>query len=124
TADLCLWWVHGPQSFPRWPRLALRGIDQKQGRRPVPPAATPQRQLAEGSRLARIREQFLTAERVEPNQVRDTILASWWRSRRWRAASRPTWSGTSTTPRTSRTWPAPGCPFTPRSPARRWARST
>jgi sigma-54 dependent transcriptional regulator, acetoin dehydrogenase operon transcriptional activator AcoR len=53
----------------------------------VPPAATPQRQLAEGSRLARIREQFLTAERVEPNQVRDTILASWWRSRRWNVAA-------------------------------------
>jgi sigma-54 dependent transcriptional regulator, acetoin dehydrogenase operon transcriptional activator AcoR len=53
----------------------------------VPPAATPQRQLAEGSRLARLREQFLTAERVEPNQVRDTILASWWRSRRWNVAA-------------------------------------
>ena len=53
----------------------------------MPPAATPQRQLAEGSRLARIREQFLTAERVEPNQVRDTILASWWRSRRWNVAA-------------------------------------
>src|SRR5690348_14630438 len=43
--------------------------------------------MAEGSRLARIREQFLTAERVEPNQVRDTILASWWRSRRWNVAA-------------------------------------
>jgi transcriptional regulator of acetoin/glycerol metabolism len=48
---------------------------------------TPQRQLAEGSRLAQIRERFLTAERVEPSQVRDTILASWWRSRRWNVAA-------------------------------------
>jgi transcriptional regulator of acetoin/glycerol metabolism len=27
---------------------------------------------------------FLNAESFEPNRVRDTILASWWRSRRWR----------------------------------------
>ena len=33
------------------------------------------------SRLARAREQFLAAEPVEPGQVRDTILASWRRSR-------------------------------------------
>jgi sigma-54 dependent transcriptional regulator, acetoin dehydrogenase operon transcriptional activator AcoR len=31
--------------------------------------------------LARIRERFLTAEPVEPDQVREAILASWWRSR-------------------------------------------
>jgi transcriptional regulator of acetoin/glycerol metabolism len=41
----------------------------------------------EGSRLARTREQFLTAEEIEPNQVRDAILASWWRSRRWNVAA-------------------------------------
>ena len=34
--------------------------------------------------LARARERFLTAETVEPYHVRDTILASWWRSRRGR----------------------------------------
>ena len=34
--------------------------------------------------LARARERFLTAESVEPDHVRDTILASWWRSRRSR----------------------------------------
>jgi sigma-54 dependent transcriptional regulator, acetoin dehydrogenase operon transcriptional activator AcoR len=34
-------------------------------------------------RLAQIRERFLTREAVEPHQVRDPILASWWRSREW-----------------------------------------
>ncbi|MBO0817041.1 MAG: GAF domain-containing protein [Actinobacteria bacterium] len=33
--------------------------------------------------LAQSREKFLTREQVEPNQVRDPILASWWRSREW-----------------------------------------
>ena len=37
--------------------------------------------------LAQARERFLTAEPVEPAQVRDTILASWWRSRRWNVAA-------------------------------------
>ncbi|WP_203713921.1 sigma-54-dependent Fis family transcriptional regulator [Asanoa siamensis] len=37
--------------------------------------------------LARTREQFLTAEAVDTNQVRDAILASWWRSRRWNVAA-------------------------------------
>jgi transcriptional regulator of acetoin/glycerol metabolism len=40
-----------------------------------------------GDRLAKTRERFLTAEPVEPNQVRDTILASWWRSRQWNVAA-------------------------------------
>jgi transcriptional regulator of acetoin/glycerol metabolism len=40
-----------------------------------------------GDRLARTRERFLTAESVEPNQVRDTILASWWRCRQWKVAA-------------------------------------
>jgi sigma-54 dependent transcriptional regulator, acetoin dehydrogenase operon transcriptional activator AcoR len=40
-----------------------------------------------GDRLARSRERFLTAEPVEPADVRDTILASWWRSRRWNVAA-------------------------------------
>ena len=39
------------------------------------------------SRLAKARERFLTAESVEPYHVRDTILASWWRSRRSRVAA-------------------------------------
>lgn len=37
--------------------------------------------------LAKTREQFLTASDVEPHQVRDAILASWWRSRRWNVAA-------------------------------------
>ena len=39
------------------------------------------------SRLARARERFLTAEPVEPGQVRDTILASWRRCREWHVAA-------------------------------------
>jgi len=46
-----------------------------------PPAST------DGDRLAKTRERFLTAESVDPNQVRDTILASWWRSKRWHVAA-------------------------------------
>ena len=38
-------------------------------------------------RLARARERFLTAEPVEPGQVRDSILASWRRSRAWHVAA-------------------------------------
>jgi sigma-54 dependent transcriptional regulator, acetoin dehydrogenase operon transcriptional activator AcoR len=34
-------------------------------------------------RLARTRERFLTRDAVEPQQVREPILASWWRSRQW-----------------------------------------
>jgi transcriptional regulator of acetoin/glycerol metabolism len=37
----------------------------------------------ESGRLAQTREKFLTREPVEPHQVRDPILASWWRSRDW-----------------------------------------
>jgi transcriptional regulator of acetoin/glycerol metabolism len=37
--------------------------------------------------LAKVRERFLTADSFEPDQVRDTILASWWRSRRWNVAA-------------------------------------
>src|SRR6266849_7699410 len=43
--------------------------------------------LTSGDRLAANRERFLTAEPVEPNQVRDTILASWWRSKDWKVAA-------------------------------------
>jgi sigma-54 dependent transcriptional regulator, acetoin dehydrogenase operon transcriptional activator AcoR len=53
----------------------------------VPPAMTPGAQFIDGTRLATSRERFLSAEPVEPNQVRDTILASWWRSRRWNVAA-------------------------------------
>jgi transcriptional regulator of acetoin/glycerol metabolism len=39
------------------------------------------RDVTNDTRLAAARERFLTAEPIEPDQVRDTILASWWRSR-------------------------------------------
>jgi transcriptional regulator of acetoin/glycerol metabolism len=41
----------------------------------------------DGEGLAKTRERFLTAETIEPRSVRDTILASWWRSRRWNVAA-------------------------------------
>jgi len=43
--------------------------------------------VTDDSRLAQARECFLTAEPVEPGQVRDTILASWRRSREWHVAA-------------------------------------
>jgi sigma-54 dependent transcriptional regulator, acetoin dehydrogenase operon transcriptional activator AcoR len=43
--------------------------------------------IAGGERLAKNRERFLTAESVEPDQVRATILASWRRSQRWQVAA-------------------------------------
>jgi sigma-54 dependent transcriptional regulator, acetoin dehydrogenase operon transcriptional activator AcoR len=33
--------------------------------------------------LAQTRERFLTGELIGPGQVREVVLASWWRSRRW-----------------------------------------
>jgi transcriptional regulator of acetoin/glycerol metabolism len=44
-------------------------------------------QVADDAQLARARERFLTAEPIEPGQVRDTILASWRRSREWHVAA-------------------------------------
>jgi sigma-54 dependent transcriptional regulator, acetoin dehydrogenase operon transcriptional activator AcoR len=41
----------------------------------------------DGEGLAKTRERFLSAESIEPRGVRDTILASWWRSRRWNVAA-------------------------------------
>jgi transcriptional regulator of acetoin/glycerol metabolism len=43
--------------------------------------------VTDGSRLAQARERFLTAEPIEPGQVRNTILASWRRSREWHVAA-------------------------------------
>ncbi|GAA0925718.1 helix-turn-helix domain-containing protein [Virgisporangium aurantiacum] len=48
---------------------------------------TPPPELTDGARLAETRERFLTAESVDPHLVRDTILASWWRSRRGNVAA-------------------------------------
>jgi transcriptional regulator of acetoin/glycerol metabolism len=44
-------------------------------------------EVTDDSRLAHARERFLTAEPFEPGQVRDTILASWRRSREWLVAA-------------------------------------
>jgi len=43
--------------------------------------------VTDDTRLAEAREHFLAAEPIEPGQVRDMILASWWRSRRWNVAA-------------------------------------
>lgn len=43
--------------------------------------------IPDGERVATVRERFLTAEPIEPNRVRDAILASWWRSRAWNVAA-------------------------------------
>lgn len=43
--------------------------------------------VTDDSRLAGARERFLAGEPVEPGQVRRIILASWWRSRRWKVAA-------------------------------------
>jgi transcriptional regulator of acetoin/glycerol metabolism len=49
--------------------------------RPGPPAPT------DGEGVAVNRERFLTAESADPGKVRDTILASWWRSRELKVAA-------------------------------------
>jgi transcriptional regulator of acetoin/glycerol metabolism len=51
------------------------------------PSASNRPVLTDGVGLADARQRFLTFESVEPQQVRDTILASWWRSRRWNVAA-------------------------------------
>jgi sigma-54 dependent transcriptional regulator, acetoin dehydrogenase operon transcriptional activator AcoR len=43
--------------------------------------------LTEEEGLADVRQRFLTYESVEASRVRETILASWWRSRRWDVAA-------------------------------------
>jgi transcriptional regulator of acetoin/glycerol metabolism len=50
------------------------------------PTATPPN-LADDARLARLRERFLNSEKIEPSRIRDTILASWWRSMRSKVAA-------------------------------------
>jgi transcriptional regulator of acetoin/glycerol metabolism len=44
-------------------------------------------EMTEDTGLAEAREQFLTGELIGPGRVRDTILASWWRSREWNVAA-------------------------------------
>lgn len=50
----------------------------------MPPAVT---RPGDGDDLAKVRERFLTAETVDPRQVRDAILASWRRSLRLNVAA-------------------------------------
>jgi transcriptional regulator of acetoin/glycerol metabolism len=50
-------------------------------------APTHPAKLTDGAGLAETRVRFLTAEPVAANHVRDDILASWWRSRRWNVAA-------------------------------------
>ena len=40
-------------------------------------------EVTEDSGLAQTRERFLTGELIGPGQVREVVLASWWRSRQW-----------------------------------------
>ncbi len=49
--------------------------------------ASLQPDVTDETRLAQARERFLTGEPIEPGQVRDTILASWRRSREWHVAA-------------------------------------
>ena len=49
--------------------------------------ATVRPDVTDDHALAQARQRFLTAEPVEPDQVRDTILASWWRSLRSNVAA-------------------------------------
>jgi sigma-54 dependent transcriptional regulator, acetoin dehydrogenase operon transcriptional activator AcoR len=53
----------------------------------MPPGTIVQPGVADDTGLAGARERFLAAEPIEPGQVRDTILASWRRSRRWNVAA-------------------------------------
>jgi sigma-54 dependent transcriptional regulator, acetoin dehydrogenase operon transcriptional activator AcoR len=40
-------------------------------------------EVTKDTRLAQARERFLARELIGPGQVREVVLASWWRSRRW-----------------------------------------
>ena len=44
---------------------------------------------ADSKGLAETRERFLTAESVRPSEVREPILASWWRSTAVEGGRRP-----------------------------------
>lgn len=51
------------------------------------PASSGTRILTDVDGLAETRVRFLTAEQVEPGRVRESILASWWRSRESKVAA-------------------------------------
>src|SRR5690349_21576904 len=67
----------GRRTPPR-PAIGTNHSGPQRGRAPM---------QTDGEGLAKTRERFLTAETIEPRSVRDTILASWWRSRRWNVAA-------------------------------------
>ena len=69
------------------PRRPPPCASQRTGGRPCRRVRRVQHEITDSEQLAKTREQFLTAEAVDPNQVRDAILASWWRSRRWNVAA-------------------------------------
>src|SRR6516225_8113267 len=76
----------GPGRHPRDEPATRHGIPGRQGEGMTPPASR-RPALTDATGLAETRERFLTTESVNPGQVRDTILASWWRSRRWNVAA-------------------------------------
>jgi transcriptional regulator of acetoin/glycerol metabolism len=53
----------------------------------MPGRATVRPKVTDDTRLAKARERFLTGEPIGPGQVRDTVLASWRRSREWNVAA-------------------------------------
>jgi transcriptional regulator of acetoin/glycerol metabolism len=53
----------------------------------MPRGAVVAPEVTDGTKLAQARQRFLAAQPVEPGQVRDTILASWQRSRQWNVAA-------------------------------------
>src|SRR5260221_13661700 len=77
----------GPPGPPRFLAISSPGWAELEAMRRMARSLTSRPKLTSGDRLAANRERFLTAEPVEPNQVRDTILASWWRSKDWKVAA-------------------------------------
>src|SRR5215831_19599862 len=76
----------GPGRHPRDEPATRDRAPGRQGDGMTPPAAR-RPASTDGAGLAETRERFLTSESVDPGLVRDTILASWWRSRRWNVAA-------------------------------------
>jgi sigma-54 dependent transcriptional regulator, acetoin dehydrogenase operon transcriptional activator AcoR len=71
----------------RGPSRQCPGVSQGPGRRRDSSSCRLRAEVTDDSRLAQARERFLTAQPIEPGQVRDTILASWQRSREWHVAA-------------------------------------
>src|SRR6185437_9760812 len=69
------------RATPRVP--SPRGQGRPRGWRESGGAMSRSSPILGNDKLARSRERFLTRDPVEPQQVREPILASWWRSRQW-----------------------------------------